>query len=92
VWQTTCSRWFLDRGFSTLKMEAIRPPKRRFTQDLHGATYQQTAFFCGLIQPCNASYCHALLHLSENPADWALFTLIFFLYTGFIQKKIILTI
>jgi hypothetical protein len=31
--------------FSTLKMEAIRSPKRRFTQDLHGATSQKTAFF-----------------------------------------------
>jgi hypothetical protein len=26
-------------------MEAILPPKRRFTQDLHGATSQNTAFF-----------------------------------------------
>jgi hypothetical protein len=31
--------------FSTLKMEAIRSPKRRFTLDLHGATSKKTAFF-----------------------------------------------
>jgi hypothetical protein len=46
---TTCSRWFLARGFfffsSTLKMEAIRFPKRRFIQYLHYATSQKTAFF-----------------------------------------------
>jgi hypothetical protein len=29
----------------TLKMVAIRSPKRRFTQDLHGATSQKRAFF-----------------------------------------------
>jgi hypothetical protein len=32
-------------GFSTLKMEAILLPKCRFTQDLHGATSQNTEFF-----------------------------------------------
>jgi hypothetical protein len=31
--------------FSSLKMEAIVPLKRRFTQDLQGATSQKTAFF-----------------------------------------------
>jgi hypothetical protein len=31
--------------FSTLKMEAILPPKRPFTQDLHGAISQKTEFF-----------------------------------------------
>jgi hypothetical protein len=29
-------------NFSTLKMEAICPPKRRFTQDLHGTISQKT--------------------------------------------------
>jgi hypothetical protein len=32
-------------AFSTLKMKAIRSAKRRFTQDLHGATSQKTTFF-----------------------------------------------
>jgi hypothetical protein len=42
----TCSRWFFARGFSsTFKMEAIRSPKSRLTQYLHGATSQKTAFF-----------------------------------------------
>jgi hypothetical protein len=31
--------------FSTLMMEVIRSPKRRYTQDLQGATSQKTAFF-----------------------------------------------
>jgi hypothetical protein len=31
--------------FATLKMEAIRSSKRRFTQDLHGAKSQKTVFF-----------------------------------------------
>jgi hypothetical protein len=39
------SRWLQTADFSTLKMEAIVPPKRRFTQDLHGATSQKTTFF-----------------------------------------------
>jgi hypothetical protein len=45
----TMSNWFALSvslaDFSTLKMEVILPPKRRFTQDLHGATSQKTAFF-----------------------------------------------
>jgi hypothetical protein len=43
----TCSRQFLARGIllNTLKMVAIRSPKRRFTHYLQGATSQKTAFF-----------------------------------------------
>jgi hypothetical protein len=33
------------QSFSTLKMEASIPPKRRFIQNLHSATSQNTAFF-----------------------------------------------
>jgi hypothetical protein len=42
----TCSRWFLARGFFYPEDGGdtfLR--KRRFTQDLHGATSQKTAFF-----------------------------------------------
>jgi hypothetical protein len=35
----TCSRWLIACGFLYPKDE------RRFTQDLHGATSQKTAFF-----------------------------------------------
>jgi hypothetical protein len=31
--------------FSALKMEVYVPPKRQFTQYLHGTTTQKTAFF-----------------------------------------------
>jgi hypothetical protein len=41
----TCSRWFLDRGFFYPEDEGdYVPPKRRFTQDLHSATSQKSAF------------------------------------------------
>jgi hypothetical protein len=39
--------------FSTLKMEVYVPPKRQFTQDLHGATTQKTAFF--IVTPMKTS-------------------------------------
>jgi hypothetical protein len=41
-----CSRWFLARGFFLLPWRRRRyiPPKRRFTQYLHGAISQKTAF------------------------------------------------
>jgi hypothetical protein len=41
----TCSRWFLARGFLPRRWRRYIPPKRLFTQDLHDATSQNTAFF-----------------------------------------------
>jgi hypothetical protein len=41
----TCSRWFLARGFLYPEDGEYVPPKRRFTQYLHGTTSQKTAFF-----------------------------------------------
>jgi hypothetical protein len=42
----TCSRWFLAFGFFYPEDGGDTfPPKRRFTQNLHGATSQKTAFF-----------------------------------------------
>jgi hypothetical protein len=44
---TSVSRWLPASlaDFSALKIEAILPPKRRFTEYLHGVTSQMTAFF-----------------------------------------------
>jgi hypothetical protein len=42
--RTSVSRWLKFANFSVLKMELI-PPKRRFTQDIHGSTSKKTAFF-----------------------------------------------
>jgi hypothetical protein len=39
---TSMSRWL--RIFLPWKWRLYIPPKRRFTQDVHGATYQNTAF------------------------------------------------
>jgi hypothetical protein len=41
----TCSRWFVARGFFYPEDGGDVPPKRRFTQDQHGATSQKTTFF-----------------------------------------------
>jgi hypothetical protein len=37
--------WFLVHGFFYPEDGGDIPPKRRFTQDIHGATSQKTAFF-----------------------------------------------
>jgi hypothetical protein len=62
---------FLLAVFSTLKLEQYVPPKRRFTQDLHGATSQKTAFFI-VLQSYNSSettpnfYQTTRRHISEE--------------------------
>jgi hypothetical protein len=45
----TCSRWFLARGFFYPEDGGDVPPKRRFTQDVHGDTSQKTAFFIVIV-------------------------------------------
>jgi hypothetical protein len=45
-----CSSWFLTRGFFLpWRWRRYVPPKRWFTQDLHGATSQKTVSFIGKI-------------------------------------------
>jgi hypothetical protein len=52
--------WNVALCRSSLKMEAIVPPKCRFTQDLHSATFQKTAFFI---------YCHVYDELHRIGLD-----------------------
>jgi hypothetical protein len=44
IFLKSAATWFLARRFFYPERRYV-PPKRRFTQDLHGATTQKTAFF-----------------------------------------------
>jgi hypothetical protein len=66
VWQSaaTCSRWFLARGFSPWRWRLYVRPKRWFTQDLHDATSQKTAFFIvTAVKTSNLAY---FIHVNEK--------------------------
>jgi hypothetical protein len=59
---TSVSRWLQTEvaDFSSLKMEAIFPPKRLFTQELHGSTSQKTALFTKKLSQGGRSWCRGM--------------------------------
>jgi hypothetical protein len=76
---TSVSRWLqtespvvvtlvlLSRIFLPLRWRLYVPPKRRFAQDLHGATSQEMAFFIvTVLKTSNLTYSSVVYHWSQE--------------------------
>jgi hypothetical protein len=66
--RTSVSRWLQTADW---KWRLYVPPKRRFTQDLQGATSQKTAFFIVTsVKTSNLTYFRTLHQLSWSTLYW----------------------